>query len=44
MAERRYLENYTKERSLSIFFLINAWDQVKESLIDPDNSRKLEGS
>jgi GTPase SAR1 family protein/gas vesicle protein len=44
MAERRYLENYMKERSLSIFFLINAWDQVKESLIDPDDSQELEAA
>ncbi|NOK78700.1 MAG: dynamin [Chloroflexi bacterium AL-N5] len=41
MAERRYLENYLKERGLSIFFLINAWDQVKESLIDPDDAQEL---
>ncbi|MEM9905319.1 MAG: dynamin family protein, partial [Cyanobacteria bacterium P01_D01_bin.44] len=37
LAERRYLENYIKGRGLSVFFLINAWDQVKESLIDPDD-------
>lgn len=41
LAERRYLENYIKDRGLSIFFLINAWDQVKESLIDPDDSKEL---
>ncbi|WP_432808579.1 dynamin family protein [Pantanalinema sp. GBBB05] len=41
LAERRYLENYIKGRGLSIFFLINAWDQVRESLIDPDDLEDL---
>jgi GTPase SAR1 family protein len=41
LAERRYLDNYLKERNLTVFFLINAWDQVKESLIDPDDSAEL---
>jgi len=41
LGERRYLENYIKGRGLSIFFLINAWDQVRESLIDPDGTEEL---
>lgn len=41
LAERRYLENYLKDRGLTIFFLINAWDQIKESLIDPDDEEEL---
>ena len=41
LAERRYLENYIKGRGLSVFFLINAWDQVRESLIDPDDRDEL---
>jgi replication fork clamp-binding protein CrfC len=41
MGERRYLENYIKGRGLSIFFLINAWDQVRESLIDPDDAEEM---
>ncbi len=41
LAERRYLDNYIKERNLSVFFLINAWDQIKESLIDPDDAEAL---
>ena len=41
MAERRYLETYIKGRGLSIFFLINAWDQVKESLIDPEDEAEV---
>ncbi len=44
LAERRYLENYIKGRGLSVFFLINAWDQLKESLIDPDDEEELEES
>ncbi len=42
LGERRYLENYLKDRGLTVFFLINAWDQIKESLIDPDDSEELE--
>ena len=41
MAERRYLETYIKGRGLSVFFLINAWDQVKESLIDPEDEAEV---
>ena len=41
LAERRYLENYIKGRGLSVFFLINAWDQVKESLLDPDDADEV---
>lgn len=41
LGERRYLENYIKNRGLTVFFLINAWDQVKESLIDPDDTEEL---
>ena len=44
LGERRYLENYLKDRGLTIFFLINAWDQVKESLIDPDDTEELEAA
>lgn len=41
LAERRYLETYIKGRGLSVFFLINAWDQVKESLLDPDDEAEV---
>ncbi|NET00238.1 MAG: dynamin [Sphaerospermopsis sp. SIO1G2] len=44
LGERRYLENYIKGRGLSVFFLINAWDQVKDSLIDPDDIEELEAA
>ncbi|MDY6896719.1 MAG: dynamin family protein [Cyanobacteriota bacterium] len=42
LGERRYLENYIKGRGLSVFFLVNAWDQVKEALIDPDDEEELQ--
>ena len=41
LAERRYLETYLSGRGLSIFFLINGWDQVKDSLIDPDDAAEV---
>ncbi len=41
LAERRYLENYIKGRGLAVFFLINAWDQVRESLLDPDDAAEV---
>lgn len=44
LGERRYLENYIKDRGLTVFFLINAWDQVRESLIDPDDQEELQES
>jgi len=42
LGERRYLENYIKNRGLAVFFLINAWDQVREGLIDPDDEEELQ--
>ncbi|NJM65072.1 MAG: dynamin [Acaryochloris sp. RU_4_1] len=44
LAERRYLENYIKGRGLSIFFLINAWDQIQDSLLDPEDPQELEAA
>jgi replication fork clamp-binding protein CrfC len=41
LGERRYLENYIKDRGLSVFFLINAWDRIQQSLIDPDDLQEL---
>jgi GTPase SAR1 family protein len=37
LGERRYLENYIKDRGLTVFFLINAWDRIRDSLLDPDD-------
>ncbi|MGL5878392.1 MAG: dynamin family protein, partial [Xenococcaceae cyanobacterium] len=42
LEERRYLENFIKGRGLSVFFLINAWDEVRQELIDPDNAEELQ--
>lgn len=42
LGERRYLENYIKGRGLSVFFLINAWDQIQEGLLDPDDVEELQ--
>ncbi|MGK7872734.1 MAG: dynamin family protein [Xenococcaceae cyanobacterium] len=39
--ERRYLENYIKGRGLSVFFLINAWDEIRRELIDMDDREEL---
>lgn len=41
LGERRYLENYIKGRGLSVFFLVNAWDEIKEGMIDPDDVTEL---
>ncbi|NJK40263.1 MAG: dynamin [Acaryochloridaceae cyanobacterium SU_2_1] len=39
--ERRYLQNYLKDRGLALFFLINAWDKLRESLVDPEDAAAL---
>ena len=41
LAERRYLNNYIKDRGLDIFFLINGWDEINNSLLEPDNPQEL---
>jgi GTPase Era involved in 16S rRNA processing len=41
LGERRYLETYIKDRGIAVFFLVNAWDQIKDSLIDPDDIGEL---
>ncbi len=42
--ERRYLEDYIKGRGLTVFFLINAWDEIRKGLIDPDDPEELQES
>ncbi len=42
LAEKRYLENYISGRGLTVFFLINRWDEIKSGLIDPDDHQELE--
>jgi hypothetical protein len=41
LEERRYLDSYIKGRGLSVFFLINAWDEIRKGLIDPDDPEEL---
>ena len=41
LAERRYLENYIKGRGLTVFFLINAWDEIREGAIDPEDAEEI---
>lgn len=36
--ERRYLRNFLQNRGLTIFFLLNAWDKVQTSLLDPEDT------
>lgn len=40
--ERRYLENYLKDKGLSIFFIINRWDELRQSLFDPDDEDEVQ--
>jgi GTPase SAR1 family protein len=40
--ERRYLQNYLKDRGLSLFFLINGWDRIQSGLVDPDDTEALQ--
>ena len=41
LAEKRYLDNYIKGRDLDVFFLINGWDEIDNSLLEPGNEREL---
>lgn len=41
MEERRYLENYIKNRGLTVFFLVNGWDEIRKGLIDPDDVEEI---
>ncbi|MEL6580110.1 MAG: dynamin family protein [Cyanobacteria bacterium J06621_12] len=42
MDERRYLDNYLKDRGLAVFFLLNGWDEIRKGLVDLDNQEELE--
>lgn len=37
MTEERYLEDYIRERGLTVFFLINLWDEIRRRLDDEDD-------
>jgi GTPase SAR1 family protein len=40
--ERRYLQNYVRDRGLAVFFLINGWDRIRAGLIDPEDTDALQ--
>lgn len=42
LGEQRYLENYIKDRGLSVFFLVNHWDEIQNHLIDPEDTTALQ--
>lgn len=42
LEERRYLDNYIKNRGLTVFLLINAWDEIRKELLDPDDFEALQ--
>ena len=39
--ERRYLRNHLQSRDITTFFVINAWDEIKRGLVDPENESEL---
>ena len=39
--ERRYLENYIKGRGLTVFFLINRWDELRSQVFDPNDPNEV---
>ena len=39
--EQRYLRNYVQSRELECFYVINGWDRIKGSLIDPEDAAAL---
>jgi GTPase SAR1 family protein len=41
LSEQRYLDNYIKDRGLTVFFLINAWDEIQNRLVDPEDETEL---
>jgi GTPase SAR1 family protein len=42
--ERRYLQNYVRDRGLTVFFLINGWDRIQAGLVDPEDSIAVEAA
>lgn len=37
LTERRYLQNYLRDRGVALFFAVNGWDRLKSSLVDPED-------
>jgi GTPase SAR1 family protein len=44
MEERRYLQNYLRDRGLTLFFLINRWDELRSGLVDPEDDAAFEAA
>lgn len=42
--ERRYLQNYLRDRGLTVFFLINGWDRIQSGLVDPEDPIAVEAA
>ena len=42
LGEQRYLDNYIKDRGLTVFFLINAWDEIQNRLVNPEDESQLQ--
>jgi GTPase SAR1 family protein len=42
LEERRYLQNYLRDKGLNIFFIVNGWDRVKDGLVNPDDVEALQ--
>ncbi len=42
LEERRYLQNYLKDRGLTIFFIVNSWDRIRDGLVDPEDTEALQ--
>jgi GTPase SAR1 family protein len=42
LSEQRYLDNYIKDRGLTVFFLINAWDEIQNRLVNPEDETELQ--
>ena len=39
--ERRYLQNYVQNRDLDCFYIVNGWDRIRASLVNPDDATAL---
>jgi GTPase SAR1 family protein len=44
LSEQRYLDNYIKDRGLTVFFLINAWDEIQNRLVNPEDATELQAA
>jgi GTPase SAR1 family protein/predicted lipase len=39
--EQRYLNNYLKGSGLALFFIVNGWDRISTSLVNPDDAAAI---